>query len=109
MTRRLKRRYLALDVVSPAPISEGNLMNALWRALSQLFGEYGTSQTRLTLIDSDLPNRRATVRCSNKGLVMVRAAIASITEIDAEPAAIHILRASGTLKALRRKTEPDRS
>jgi ribonuclease P/MRP protein subunit POP5 len=109
MTRRMKRRYIALHVTSTEPISEGTLMNALWKALSQLFGEYGASQTRLTLIDSDSSKKRATIRCSHNALEMVRATIASITEIDAKPVAIHVFRVSGTLKALQRKTEPNKS
>lgn len=103
MTRRVKRRYLLLHVVGDQPISEGALMDTLWKALFQLFGEYGASQARLVLIDYNSQEGYAIVRCLNKALEMVRASITSVTEMDDKPAAIHVSRISGTLKALRRK------
>lgn len=109
MTKRMKRRYLALQLVGKQSINERDLMDALWKALLQLFGEYGASQARLTLIEYNSQKKCAIVRCLNKALEMVRASIASITEINDKPTVIHVLRVSGTLKALRKKaqlTEP---
>ena len=109
MTRRMKRRYLALQVVSEQSINERDLMDAIWKALLKLFGEYGASQARLTLIEYNSQKKYAIVRCLNEALEMVRASIASITEINDKPTVIHVLRISGTLKALRKKaqlTEP---
>lgn len=105
MTRRMKRRYLALRVVSDQSINEKDLMEAIWRSLLQLFGEYGASQARLTLIQYSSQKKYAIVRCLNEALEIVRASIASITEINAKPTAIHVLRVSGTLKALRKKAQ----
>ncbi len=103
--RRLKRRYLALHVVGEQPVGKRELTDALWMALLQLYGEYGASQAGLKLIEFASKEGHAIVRCWKEAVEMLRASIASITEIAAEPATIHVLRVSGTLKALRKKTQ----
>jgi len=102
--RRMKRRYLALHIVGEQSINKSELMDTLWTALLQLYGEYGASQAGLKLIEFTSRNGYAIVRCWKDAVEVVRASIASITEIEAKPATIHVLRVSGTLKALRKKT-----
>jgi ribonuclease P/MRP protein subunit POP5 len=99
----VKRRYLALKVVSEQPVDERDVMDAVWKAVLQLFGEYGASQANLSLIDCNPEKSCVIVRCSHKALDMVRASVASITEINGKPAAIHVPGVSGTLRALRKK------
>ncbi len=71
----------------------------------QLFGEYGASQTSLSLIGYDKKNEVMVVRCSHKALDMVRASIAAVMEIDRIKVAIHVIAVSGTLRALRKKLD----
>lgn len=99
----MRRRYLALRIVSEQPVSQRDVKSAFWSALLQLFGEHGASQVSFTLIDYNPQKGQAIVRCSHKALEMVRASIASITEINEKPAAIHVMGVSGTLRALRKK------
>ena len=101
---RVKRRYLALQVVGEQSVSKNELMDTLWTALLRLYGEYGASQAGLKLIEFTSKRGNAIIRCWKDAVEMVRASIASITEIEAKPATIHVLRVSGTLKALRKKT-----
>jgi len=103
LPRRVRRRYLALRVVSEQPVGQRDVTSAFWSALLQLFGEYGASQVGFSLIDYDPQRGRGIVRCSHKALEMVRASIASITEIDEKPVAIHVVGVSGTLRSLREK------
>lgn len=105
MTKRMKRRYLALQVVGEQSINERDFMAAIWKAFLQLFGEYGASQARLRLIEYNSQKKYAIVRCLNEALEMVRASIASITEINDKRTVILVLRVSGTLKALRKKAQ----
>ena len=105
MPKGVRRRYLALKLVSDSSVSREDLTNAIWDAIIQLFGEYGASQTNLSLIRYNHEKDYAIVRCSHKALEMVKASIASITEIDGKPAAVHIKRVSGTLKALFKKSQ----
>lgn len=78
-------------------------MESVWSAVTRLFGEYGASQTELALIDYDVEKCFAIIRTRHTALGMVRAALASITKMGGEPAAVHVLMVSGTLKALRKK------
>lgn len=103
MPRRVRRRYLAIKILSEKPVSRGEVMDAIWNAVLRLFGEYGASQVNLRFIEFDFRKYYVVVRCSHAALEMVRASIASITEIDGKGAVFHVLGVSGTLRSLRRK------
>ena len=99
----MRRRYLHLMIVSEQVINEKDVIDAIWSAILRLFGEYGASQVNLALIEYDPQKSHVVVRCLHKALEMVKASIASITEINGKPVAVHIVRVSGTLKALHKK------
>jgi RNase P/RNase MRP subunit POP5 len=103
MTRVVRRRYLALNVDSDEPLEPSAVSDAIWNAVLRLFGEVGASQAGLYTVRSDREKNLIVLRCSHKALPMVRASVASITNVDGKPAAIHVSRVSGTLKALSRK------
>lgn len=84
-------------------LNEKDVIHTIWSAVLKLFGEYGASQVNLALIEYAPQKSYAVVRCLHKALEMVRASIASITEINGKPTAVHIVGVSGTLKALRKK------
>jgi len=100
---KVKRRYLALKIDSKANLNSKDLMDTVWEALLRLFGEYGASKTGLKLIDYCAEKRLAIIRVAHTEVDKIRAALAFITKIMAEPAAIHVLAVSGTLRALRNK------
>jgi len=99
----MRKRYLAFKIVSDQSVNKRDVADAVWNAVLRLFGEYGASQTNLALIEYDQEKCWGIIRCSHRAVEMVRASIASVTEINEKPVAIHILGVSGTLKALRRK------
>ena len=99
----MRRRYLVLRIMSEQTFNDWSLMNVIWDAVYQFFGEYGASHVKLTLIEYDAKKKWAILRCSHKALEMVRASIASITEINGTEVAIHVVGVSGTLKSLRKK------
>jgi ribonuclease P/MRP protein subunit POP5 len=103
LSERVRRRYLAIKVLSEQSISKREIVDAVWNAVLQLFGEYGASQASLTFIEYNSEKSWGIVRCSHRALEMVRASVASITEINGKPVAIDVLGVSGTLKALRKK------
>lgn len=102
--KREKRRYLALEVVSEQPVDERAVLDAVQASVSRLFGEYGASKTNLKLITYIPEKRQFVICCSHTMLEKVRAAIASIMEVNGKPAAMHVVCVSGTLKALSKKT-----
>jgi RNase P/RNase MRP subunit POP5 len=79
-------------------------MDAIWNSITKLYGEYGASQTALSLIDYDTEKKQATIRVANAATDIVRAALATITKTENKAAAIHVQKVSGTIKALRKKT-----
>ncbi len=98
--KRIKRRYLALQLECEGVPTERELMDAIWAAVTKLYGEVGASLTGLTLIDFDLERKVAVVRVSLVALGMVRASLTTVTSIGGREAAVHVLAVSGTLKAL---------
>jgi RNase P/RNase MRP subunit POP5 len=103
----MRRRYLALKIEGVQEIDEKELKNTVWNAVLRLFGEYGASKMGLFFISYDSTKKYAVLRCTNTALNMVRASLASITEINLKPSAIHVLGISGTLKSLREKFPPE--
>jgi len=102
--KRVKRRYLALQLDSDGVPSRKEVMDALWGAVAKLYGEHGSSLTSLALIDYDAERKTAVVRTSLATVDLVRASLATITSVAGVDAAVHVLAVSGTIKALHEKT-----
>jgi RNase P/RNase MRP subunit POP5 len=98
--KRVKQRYLALQVECEALPTEREFTDAVWAAVTRLYGEVGASQTGLSLIDIDLERKVAVIRVSLAALNMVRASLATITSIAGKEASVQVKSVSGTLKAL---------
>lgn len=103
--KRVKRRYLAVQIDYEGTLSQREFLDAVWSAVTRLYGEYGASQTGMALIHFDEENKTAIIRVSLTMLQQVRASIASITRMKGEEAAVHVTAISGTIKALHEKTE----
>jgi RNase P/RNase MRP subunit POP5 len=98
--KRVKRRYLALQLECETLPTEREFIDAVWAAVTKLYGEVGASTTGLSLINFDLNRKIAVIRTSLAALNIVKASVAVITGISGKEAAIHVLAVSGTLKAL---------
>jgi len=51
LLKRVRRRYLALEIDVGEMVSSKEFMDAVWNAVLKLYGEYGASRTGLTLIN----------------------------------------------------------
>ena len=98
--KRVKRRYLALQLDCDSVPAERDFIDAVWAAVTKLYGEVGASLTGLALINFDMERKVAVLRVSLAALSMVKASLATITSIAGKDAAVHVLGVSGTLKAL---------
>jgi len=98
--KRTKRRYLALQVDSDGAPTPKEFIDAVWSAVTKLYGEYGASQTGLALIDYNEGEKKAVIRAALATVNMVRTALASITSVANKEAAVQVIAVSGTIKAL---------
>lgn len=95
------RRYIAFRVEGKA--SKRSIEEAIISAVERLYGLHGLWRLEPRLIEFDEEKRIGIVRCNHRYLPWMRASLASITKIDGSPASLHVLRVSGTLRALRRR------
>lgn len=102
--KRVKRRYLRLQVDSDVRPNRKEFLDAIWSAVTKLYGEYGASLTSLALIDYDVEKKTAVIRTSLATLSLVRSSLATITSVSGSEAAVHVLAVSGTIKTLHEKT-----
>jgi RNase P/RNase MRP subunit POP5 len=101
--KKIKRRYLALQVDSDVAPTPKELVDAIWSAVTKLYGEYGASHTSLTLIDYNAEKKTAVIRTVLTTVGMVRTSLATITSIANRETAVHVMAVSGTKKALGKK------
>jgi len=98
--KRVKRRYLAVQLQIEGLPKERELLDAVWASVTRLYGEVGASLTGLTLIDFDVDRKIFVIRTSLVSLPQVRASLAALTCVAGVSASSHVLAVSGTLKAL---------
>ena len=98
--KRVKRRYLAVQLECESLPSEREFMDTVWAAVTKLYGEVGASLTGLALINFDGERKIFVIRSSLVSLPMVRASLATVTGVSGKAASMHVLAVSGTLKAL---------
>lgn len=94
---------MALAIDGYESCNQDQFMDALWGSITKLYGEHGASQVNLSLIRFNVEENIAVIRVNNTSVDMTRAALACLTNIAGKPAAVHVLRVSGTLKALHKK------
>jgi RNase P/RNase MRP subunit POP5 len=78
-------------------------MDAVWSAVTKLYGEYGASLTSLALIDYNAEKKMAVIRTALATADIVRTALASITFLAGKEATVHVVAVSGTVKSLHGK------
>ena len=98
--KRIKRRYIALQLESDSLPSEREFLDAVWASITKLYGEVGASLTGLSLINFDGERKIFVIRTSLMSLSMVRASLAAVTAVAGKVASLNVLAVSGTLKAL---------
>ncbi len=98
--KRIKRRYLALQIETEQMPREKEFADAVWASIAKLYGEFGASQAGLVLISYDAEKKTAIIRTALVTLSMVRASVASITLLAGAKASVHVVDVSGTIKSL---------
>jgi len=101
--KKAKRRYLALQVDSDEAPTPKEFMDAVWSAVTKLYGEYGASLTGLALIDYNAERKTAVIRTALATVDIVRTSLALITSVANREVTVHVVAVSGTIKALYEK------
>ncbi|MFX1566605.1 MAG: Rpp14/Pop5 family protein [Promethearchaeota archaeon] len=94
-----RQRYLALRVYSSAKLpSETDFRNAIWHQLTQLYGELGVSRIGFWLTSYHPEDSCAIVRCQHTQVRPLRAALATLTQVNSTPVLLHVIGVSGTIR-----------
>lgn len=101
---RERKRYIVFEVISEKDVSKNDLLAAIRSAETTLFGDIGSSLSRLRLISFD--GRFGLLRCAHTRIEESRAALATVYSINRTRAAIRVLGVSGTIKAATEKYIP---
>lgn len=99
--KRLRPRYLALRIEAEQMPDSKELVDAIWGSILKLYGEYGASKVRLSLISHNTAEGFAVIKTVHTALEMVRTALVLTTKIQDKPIAIHVTKISGTIKSLK--------
>ncbi len=96
---RPRRRYLAVRIHTSNKLpSETEFRNAIWKQLQELYGELGVSRIGFWLISYQPKDKSSIIRCEHTQVRPLRAALATITEINSKPLLLQVLGISGTIR-----------
>ena len=96
--KRVRWRYIIFHLHTTGSPSLEDVKKALKRSFRCLFGVYGLSLCQLKVISYDETSKLGVLKCPHKGVPMVRASIALLSDIAGNPSSIHVVAISGTLK-----------
>lgn len=101
MPVRKSCRYLRIWVRGARGFSSKEVSDAIQKGVLSLYGFHGLSQLEPTLIEFEEAEQIGILKCSCSHLREMRASLAFIVNVGDSSAAIHVTRASGTIKSLR--------
>ena len=98
--KRVKRRYLFVQIEGESIPSEREFIDAVWATTAKLYGDVGASSSGLSLISFDDKRGIGVLRVWLSAFPLVRASLATVTNIAGKTATINVLGVSGTIKSL---------
>ena len=101
MPVRKSRRYLRIWVRGARGFASKEVSDAIQKGVLSLYGFHGLSLLESTLIEFEEAEQMGILRCNRSHLREMRASLAFIVNIGDSSAAVHVARASGTIKSLR--------
>lgn len=93
---RAKKRYLAFELISEAPVSRSDLIKEVMYTASSLLGDITTSECDIKVLGFE--DSKGIIQCSHTKVKETRASLATLTRINGKMATLHILGISGTVK-----------
>lgn len=89
------------EVLSEIGIDKHRLLNAIWDSVYSLYGDIGTSESKLWLIRYDKKGI-GILRCTHTKVEEVRAALACVHSVNGAGIGISVIGVSGTIKGASR-------
>jgi len=102
--RSLRKRYIAFNLLSDSPISYKELSQSIWMEILKLYGEFGAAKVGFRLIEYDQKTGFGILRCNHTAVGLIRSSLISLKNIGDVRVIPHVLRVSGTIKALKQKS-----
>jgi RNase P/RNase MRP subunit POP5 len=102
--RSVRRRYLLFNIAGERAPVERAVWEAIRDSIQTLYGSKGLSLVDPNLIEYNEATRNGIIRCTHDTERFLRASLAYIVAIQDSPTAIHVMRVSGTIKTLRKKS-----
>lgn len=102
-TLREKKRYVSFQVISEFPIQYSDFEAAVWNEMLDFYGESGVSKLSFHLVKNLYSDagQIGVMRCNNRSVPDVIAALGLISRLGDIRITIKILRVSGTIKGLK--------
>lgn len=98
-------RYITFEIISKNEVSFAEVTDNAWKAVLGLFGEAGAPEINpwvpMTLYDPK--KKRGIIRSNHAGVEKLRAALASIRDINGEPCVFVVLGVTGTIRSAKDK------
>jgi ribonuclease P/MRP protein subunit POP5 len=98
---RAKKRYLAFELISEAPVSRSDLVREIMSSASFLLGDITASKCEIKVLGFD--DCKGIIQCSHTRVKETRASMAALTRINGRRATLHVLGTSGTVKRVTEK------
>ncbi len=100
-------RYIVFEMLTEENVEFeiGDVVNAVWHACLELYGEVGTSKFALW-IPADLflkDKKRGVIRCTHRSVEEVRLALATLTHIKGKKVTFKVLGVTGTILSAKKK------
>jgi ribonuclease P/MRP protein subunit POP5 len=93
---RAKKRYLAFELISEAPVSRNDLIKEVMFSASSLIGDVTASECDIKVLGFE--DSKGIAQCSHARVKETRASLATLTWVNGKRATVHILGTSGTIK-----------
>jgi ribonuclease P/MRP protein subunit POP5 len=97
-TLKEKKRYVLFEVVSDRKFGKEDVKKAVSSVLHENLGNMGLADAEFAFIDFDEVTQKGILRCKNKRLGEIRAALAILSEINLYKAFLYIRAVTGSIK-----------
>lgn len=98
-------RYLLLKIIADNYLNKKRLNSMINFAIKRVHGERGLMEIDPYIISYNVRSNEAIIRCRNSSVNKLRASLTLMTNFNEHAISIFVLKASGTLKSLKKESK----